>query len=141
MFVQFIYLFILFLSPHHCTQSIKSRASVAGAVSVCVCVCARFIWSACVCVASLIISSRVLCLAHSFVLCVCFPCFCFICVRACSSSSLWGWVLGCVCVGVCEGRMEWQPDEQSLQQVLLLLKDSQSPDTATQRAVQEVSFL
>uniref|UniRef100_A0A8B9HL07 Importin N-terminal domain-containing protein n=1 Tax=Astyanax mexicanus TaxID=7994 RepID=A0A8B9HL07_ASTMX len=33
--------------------------------------------------------------------------------------------------------MEWQPDEQGLQQVLLLLKDSQSPDTATQRAVQE----
>lgn len=37
-------------------------------------------------------------------------------------------------------RMEWQPDEQGLQQVLQLLKDSQSPDTATQRAVQEVSF-
>lgn len=36
-------------------------------------------------------------------------------------------------------RMEWQPDEQGLQQVLQLLKDSQSPDTATQRAVQEVS--
>lgn len=36
--------------------------------------------------------------------------------------------------------MEWQPDEQGLQQVLQLLKDSQSPDTATQRAVQEVSF-
>lgn len=35
--------------------------------------------------------------------------------------------------------MEWQPDEQGLQQVLQLLKDSQSPDTATQRAVQEVS--
>uniref|UniRef100_A0A674P3Q9 Transportin 2 n=1 Tax=Takifugu rubripes TaxID=31033 RepID=A0A674P3Q9_TAKRU len=33
--------------------------------------------------------------------------------------------------------MEWQPDEQGLQQVLQLLKDSQSPDTATQRAVQE----
>uniref|UniRef100_A0A672R9B6 Transportin-1 n=1 Tax=Sinocyclocheilus grahami TaxID=75366 RepID=A0A672R9B6_SINGR len=31
----------------------------------------------------------------------------------------------------------WQPDEQGLQQVLQLLKDSQSPDTATQRAVQE----
>lgn len=38
-------------------------------------------------------------------------------------------------------RMEWQPDEQGLQQVLHLLKDSQSPDTATQRAVQEVSSL
>lgn len=37
-------------------------------------------------------------------------------------------------------RMEWQPDEQGLQQVLQLLKDSQSPDTATQRAVQEVSL-
>lgn len=36
--------------------------------------------------------------------------------------------------------MEWQPDEQGLQQVLQLLKDSQSPDTATQRAVQEVSY-
>lgn len=36
--------------------------------------------------------------------------------------------------------MEWQPDEQGLQQVLQLLKDSQSPDTATQRAVQEVSL-
>ncbi|KAK1885679.1 Transportin-2 [Dissostichus eleginoides] len=35
------------------------------------------------------------------------------------------------------GLMEWQPDEQGLQQVLQLLKDSQSPDTATQRAVQE----
>lgn len=40
---------------------------------------------------------------------------------------------------VCAFRMEWQPDEQGLQQVLQLLKDSQSPDTATQRAVQEVS--
>lgn len=37
-------------------------------------------------------------------------------------------------------RMAWQPDEHGLQQVLQLLKDSQSPDTATQRAVQEVSF-
>lgn len=36
-------------------------------------------------------------------------------------------------------RMEWQPDEQGLQQVLQLLKDSQSPNTATQRAVQQVS--
>lgn len=42
------------------------------------------------------------------------------------------------CVFCC--RMEWQPDEQGLQQVLQLLKDSQSPDTATQRAVQEVSL-
>lgn len=39
----------------------------------------------------------------------------------------------------CAFRMEWQPDEQGLQQVLQLLKDSQSPDTATQRSVQEVS--
>ena len=44
------------------------------------------------------------------------------------------------CVCVCLYRMEWQPDEQGLQQVLQLLKDSQSPDTATQRAVQEVSL-
>ena len=42
-------------------------------------------------------------------------------------------------MSVCLYRMEWQPDEQGLQQVLQLLKDSQSPDTATQRAVQEVS--
>uniref|UniRef100_A0A674H5K9 Transportin-1 n=1 Tax=Taeniopygia guttata TaxID=59729 RepID=A0A674H5K9_TAEGU len=33
--------------------------------------------------------------------------------------------------------MEWQPDEQGLQQVLQLLKDSQSPNTATQRVVQD----
>uniref|UniRef100_A0AAQ6A7B5 Transportin-1 n=1 Tax=Amphiprion ocellaris TaxID=80972 RepID=A0AAQ6A7B5_AMPOC len=31
----------------------------------------------------------------------------------------------------------WQPDEQGLQQVLQLLKDSQSPNTVTQRAVQQ----
>lgn len=37
-------------------------------------------------------------------------------------------------------RMEWQPDEQGLQQVLQLLKDSQSPNTVTQRAVQQVSL-
>lgn len=37
--------------------------------------------------------------------------------------------------------MDWQPDEQGLQQVLQLLKDSQSPNTATQRIVQDVSFL
>lgn len=36
--------------------------------------------------------------------------------------------------------MDWQPDEQGLQQVLQLLKDSQSPNTATQRIVQDVSF-
>uniref|UniRef100_G1SUT0 Transportin 2 n=1 Tax=Oryctolagus cuniculus TaxID=9986 RepID=G1SUT0_RABIT len=33
--------------------------------------------------------------------------------------------------------MDWQPDEQGLQQVLQLLKDSQSPNTATQRVVQD----
>ncbi|NXD60028.1 TNPO2 protein, partial [Corvus moneduloides] len=32
---------------------------------------------------------------------------------------------------------DWQPDEQGLQQVLQLLKDSQSPNTATQRVVQD----
>lgn len=37
--------------------------------------------------------------------------------------------------------MEWQPDEQGLMQVLQLLKDSQSPNTVTQRAVQQVSLL
>lgn len=37
--------------------------------------------------------------------------------------------------------MDWQPDEQGLQQVLQLLKDSQSPNTATQRVVQDVSEL
>ncbi|KAI3359256.1 hypothetical protein L3Q82_002775 [Scortum barcoo] len=36
-----------------------------------------------------------------------------------------------------EEPMEWQPDEQGLQQVLQLLKDSQSPNTVTQRAVQQ----
>lgn len=49
----------------------------------------------------------------------------------------------CIMIAICIllffPRMEWQPDEQGLQQVLQLLKDSQSPDTATQRAVQEVS--
>lgn len=49
----------------------------------------------------------------------------------------------CIIIAICVllffPRMEWQPDEQGLQQVLQLLKDSQSPDTATQRAVQEVS--
>lgn len=37
-------------------------------------------------------------------------------------------------------KMDWRPDEEGLQQVLQLLKDSQSPDTATQRVVQDVSF-
>lgn len=37
-------------------------------------------------------------------------------------------------------KMAWQPKEEGLQQILQLLKESQSPDTATQRAVQKVSF-
>lgn len=36
--------------------------------------------------------------------------------------------------------MAWQPQEEGLRQILTLLKESQSPDTATQRAVQQVSF-
>uniref|UniRef100_A0A8B9G7F0 Uncharacterized protein n=1 Tax=Amazona collaria TaxID=241587 RepID=A0A8B9G7F0_9PSIT len=32
---------------------------------------------------------------------------------------------------------EWKPDEQGLKQILQLLKESQSPDTTTQRAVQQ----
>ena len=38
-------------------------------------------------------------------------------------------------------KMAWQPDEHGLQQILDLLKESQSPDNAIQRAVQQVSFL
>ena len=34
----------------------------------------------------------------------------------------------------------WQPEEQGLQQILQLLRESQSPDTATQRIVQQVSL-
>lgn len=37
--------------------------------------------------------------------------------------------------------MAWQPQEEGLRQILKLLKESQSPDTATQRAVQQVSFV
>lgn len=37
-------------------------------------------------------------------------------------------------------KMAWQPQEEGLRQILTLLKESQSPDTATQRAVQLVSF-
>lgn len=33
----------------------------------------------------------------------------------------------------------WQPQEDGLRQILQLLKESQSPDNATQRAVQQVS--
>lgn len=36
--------------------------------------------------------------------------------------------------------MEWTPQENGLREILTLLKESQSPDTATQRAVQQVSF-
>lgn len=34
--------------------------------------------------------------------------------------------------------LSWQPQEDGLRQILQLLKESQSPDTATQRAVQQV---
>lgn len=34
--------------------------------------------------------------------------------------------------------MGWQPQKEGLDQILQLLKESQSPDTATQRAVQQV---
>lgn len=37
--------------------------------------------------------------------------------------------------------MEWSPQEDGLREILTLLKESQSPDTATQRAVQQVSLL
>lgn len=37
-------------------------------------------------------------------------------------------------------KMSWQPQEEGLRQILQLLKESQSPDTAIQRAVQQVSF-
>ncbi len=33
--------------------------------------------------------------------------------------------------------MNWRPDASGLQQILQLLRESQSPDTATQRAVQQ----
>ena len=35
----------------------------------------------------------------------------------------------------------WNPDDNGLQQIIQLLKESQSPDTATQRAVQQVSYV
>ncbi|XP_033738748.1 transportin-1-like isoform X3 [Pecten maximus] len=35
------------------------------------------------------------------------------------------------------GKMAWQPEENGLRQILQLLKESQSPDTATQRNVQQ----
>ena len=34
--------------------------------------------------------------------------------------------------------MGWQPQKEGLDQILQLLRESQSPDTATQRAVQQV---
>ncbi|CAG9581671.1 unnamed protein product [Danaus chrysippus] len=34
-------------------------------------------------------------------------------------------------------KMEWKPEQEGLRQILTLLKESQSPDTATQRAVQQ----
>ena len=34
----------------------------------------------------------------------------------------------------------WQPEENGLRQILQLLKESQSPDTETQRAVQQVTI-
>jgi len=34
-------------------------------------------------------------------------------------------------------QMNWQPEQGGLQQILQLLRESQSPDTATQRAVQQ----
>lgn len=36
--------------------------------------------------------------------------------------------------------MEWTPQQEGLREILTLLKESQSPDTVTQRAVQQVSF-
>ena len=33
--------------------------------------------------------------------------------------------------------MNWQPEQSGLQQILQLLRESQSPDNATQRAVQQ----
>lgn len=36
--------------------------------------------------------------------------------------------------------MSWEPQHEGLQQIITILKDSQSPDTATQRAVQLVSL-
>ena len=35
----------------------------------------------------------------------------------------------------------WQPQEDGLRQILQLLKESQSPDNATQRAVQQVRMI
>lgn len=50
--------------------------------------------------------------------------------------------LPCVWLYVQQTKMEyeWKPDEQGLQQILQLLKESQSPDTTIQRTVQQVSL-
>lgn len=37
--------------------------------------------------------------------------------------------------------MTWEPQPEGLQQIITILKESQSPDTATQRAVQLVGLL
>lgn len=37
--------------------------------------------------------------------------------------------------------MTWEPQPEGLQQIITILKESQSPDTATQRTVQLVSFV
>ena len=37
-------------------------------------------------------------------------------------------------------KMAWQPDQDGLQQIIQLLKESQSPNNEVQRAVQQVSF-
>ena len=39
-----------------------------------------------------------------------------------------------------KSKMAWQPDQDGLQQIIQLLKESQSPNTEVQRAVQQVSF-
>lgn len=36
--------------------------------------------------------------------------------------------------------MTWEPQHEGLQQIINILKESQSPNTATQRAVQLVSI-
>lgn len=37
--------------------------------------------------------------------------------------------------------MTWEPQHEGLQQIITILRESQSPDTQTQRAVQMVGFL
>lgn len=50
------------------------------------------------------------------------------------------WIRRVLTIGVEVMKMDWTPDEDGLRQILQLLKESQSPDTNTQRAVQQVSF-